>query len=482
MDLFNYLLRASVCMALCYILYPFVFKRLTFFSMNRFYLLFIVTASLVIPALHIKIREPFPVNATSPAVILSGNVFAEKEQLLPVGKPTANINWVLIASLVYSAVCIAMLIKTGYSALKIVIDAKRHGVKTDGNYIVMNHHKRNASFFHFIFISFGNTQSVEMDQVLAHEKTHARLYHSADNLYMEMAKAFFWFNPFIYVIANALYEVHEFEVDRSLKNIFDTKQYASLLLRLSSPSAPGLINKFSAHSLKSRIGMLFKPHSPAFKKLWYLAIIPVLAIAGYWFSVEKVYGKASLKKDFVLILDAGHGGSQYGAVGAGGYYEKDLTLQVVNEIKSVAEKRGVQTILTRSDDSYLDLRGRVGNKGDAFISIHVNAPGKWTKYTNGMEIIVERNALYPFTEKLAGRVKTALQQLKGINEKHGIDISETSPNNTLYILRHNKAPALLLELGYMTDPDDLNYIINANNQHKIAEKIVDAVVAYGGNK
>jgi N-acetylmuramoyl-L-alanine amidase len=238
-------------------------------------------------------------------------------------------------------------------------------------------------------------------------------------------------------------------------------------------------NQFSAYSLKSRISMLFKPHSAAFKKWCYLLILPVLVISGYWFSIEKVYGKTSIKKDFVLVLDAGHGGSESGAFGIGGYHEKDLNLQMVNQIKLAAHERGIRTILTRTDDRYLDIHDRVGNKADAFISMHMNSIGVRDKKTNGMKIMVDRNSLYPFSKKIAINVKTSLQQLRGINNKHEIDLGETSPGKTLYILSHNKAPALLIELGYITDQNDLNYILNVHNQREIAEKIIDAVVAYG---
>ncbi|WP_256337581.1 N-acetylmuramoyl-L-alanine amidase [Mucilaginibacter sp. P25] len=423
-------------------------------------------------------REPLPVSPTTQNVIVTQTTAPEKEYLQPVARQNNTINWLLIAGAVYSAICFAIIFKTAFSVLKIINHVKKHGVRSGENYLVVDRYKNNASFFNYIFISPGNTASSEIAQVLAHEKTHARLFHSADNLYMELVKAFFWFNPFIYLIANALNEVHEVEVDHLMKHVFNAKQYASLILKLSTSSSTGLVNQFSTYSSKSRIVMLFKPHSHALKKLWYLAIVPVLAIYGYWISVEKVYGKA-LKKDFVLVLDAGHGGSQYGTVGAGGYIEKDLNLEVVNQIKAVAEKQGIHTILTRPDDSYLDLRGRVVYKGDAFISIHLNAPGYWTKHTNGMEVIIDKNELYPLNKKLAGHLKTSLQQLSGINTRRKMDISETSPDNTLYILRHNKAPAVLLELGYMTDTADLNYITKADNQYKIAEKIVNAIVAYG---
>lgn len=479
MALFNYLGAASACMALCYTLYVLLFRRLTFFSINRFYLLFTVVVSMIIPALHIKVEEWQPVKAINQPTVILHNKYPEAEHFRANMQVPDSVNWYSIATSVYIAICVTMLLKVAYFILKIIKQTRRHGERMGHNHIVLDQSKSNSSFFHIIFIANNNVNQWEMEQIIAHEKTHARLYHSADNLFIAVVKAVFWFNPIIYLIAKALNEVHEFEVDNALKGVFDPKKYASLLLRLSSPVAIPVTNQFSAYSLKRRIGMLFRPNSPTFKLWAYLAIVPVLLLSGYYFSIEKVYGKGSIKKHFVLVLDAGHGGSQVGAIGSGGYREKDLSLQIVNQINEAAAKRGIQTILTRNNDRYLDLQNRVTNKADAFISIHLNAPGEWTRHTKGMEILVERNALYPFSGRLAVGVKNALQQLEAVNANHGIDITETSPNNSLYVLRRNKAPAILIELGFMTNQNDLNYITNTRNQHEVAEKIIDAVVAYG---
>ncbi|MEO3406640.1 M56/M15 family metallopeptidase [Mucilaginibacter sp. CAU 1740] len=479
MVLFNYLGAASACMAICYTLYILLFRRLTFFSVNRFYLLFTVVVSLIIPALHIKVRENETIKKINQTIAISHDKYPEAEHFIADTQGQDNVNWYSVATSIYIVVCVIMLLKAAYLILKIVKQTRRHGERMGNNLVVLDQSKSNSSFFHVIFISNNNVDGQEMEQIIAHEKTHARLFHSADNLFIAVVKAIFWFNPVIYLIARALNEVHEFEVDNDLKQFFDPKKYASLLLRLSSPAAMQMTNQFSAYSLKRRVAMLFKPNSPAFKLWAYLAIVPVLLLSGYYFSTEKVYGNELLKKHFVLVLDAGHGGSQEGAIAPGGYREKDLSLQIVKQISDAATKRGIQTILTRNDDHYLDLQGRVTNKADAFISIHLNAPGVWTRHTNGMEILVERNSLYPFSGRLADNVKNSLQQLETANANHGVDITETSPNNTLYVLRHNKAPAILIELGFMTDKADLDYILNTKNQHEIAEKIIDAVVTYG---
>jgi len=477
MDILNYLRNASICMALCYLPYVLIFKRLTFFSANRFYLLAIVAASIIIPALHIKVTEPLIVQHIDQQIMPVHNGNIEMEHLLPIAKQQLNWDWLQIAGFTYSIICLFMLVKMFYSIYKIVRQGRLSGVIVGNTRVVQNENTNNSSFFNIIFLHNKNAAGTEMEQVFTHEKAHARLLHSADTLFIEIVKAFFWFNPFIYLIAKAVKEVHEYEVDHVLKNIFNPKQYASLLVKLSARPAISLTNQFSAYSLKARVSMLFKVSSPGYKKGCYLLILPVLLLAGYWFSIERVYGETSVKKDFVLVLDAGHGGNETGALGLNGHYEKDLTLLLVKQIKLVAEQRGIRTILTRADDRSLDIHNRVDNKADAYISIHLNSKGTMNSQAHGMSVIVSKNSPSPLSKKLAVNVKTSLQQLKKTNE---VDLNETSQH--LYTLMHNKAPSILLELGYINNKNDLDYVLDPKGQHAIAEKIIDAVVAYGNSK
>ena len=223
--------------------------------------------------------------------------------------------------------------------------------------------------------------------------------------------------------------------------------------------------------------MLFKPQSSKLKKWYYLLILPFFAIGIYYFSIEKVYGYTALKKDFVLVLDAGHGGKNNGAIG-GGYTEKDLNLQLVKQIKTLAEERGIHVILTRTDDEDVELADRVKNKGDLFISIHLNSTSGVGQPDKGTEILVDRNTNEQFSEKLAAGIKTSLQSLQGINYRHPIDIFYSTANRSNYVLRKNPLPAVLVELGYISDKGDRDFITNKQNQTKIAEKFMEAINAY----
>ena len=239
MELFIYLLKASGCMAVCYLLYITVFRRFTFFSVNRYYLLLMVIASLLIPAMHIKVHEQLPVNALSQQIISKVNLNPEAEDQFQINAKNTDINWLFWAQLIYIIVCIAVLAKLLYGIIRIIYTAKSKGIKIEGNYIINHASASNSSFFNIIFINTENKDNEEFEQVLAHEKAHGALMHSLDNLFLELVKVFFWFNPFVYLISRSLKEIHEFEVDNSLTRLYNVKGYASLLLKLSLPRADG---------------------------------------------------------------------------------------------------------------------------------------------------------------------------------------------------------------------------------------------------
>ncbi|MDE7407979.1 MAG: N-acetylmuramoyl-L-alanine amidase, partial [Muribaculaceae bacterium] len=95
------------------------------------------------------------------------------------------------------------------------------------------------------------------------------------------------------------------------------------------------------------------------------------------------------KKDFIVVIDPGHGGHDYGAIGKI-TNEKTINLNVALQLRNMLQKHdGVTPILTRDNDSYLQLQERadIANKaaGNLFISIHVNSLDKRSKRRNTIE-------------------------------------------------------------------------------------------------
>ncbi|WP_429394150.1 N-acetylmuramoyl-L-alanine amidase [Mucilaginibacter lappiensis] len=389
---------------------------------------------------------------------------------------TEHFNWELLAVRCYALISALLLLKVLTGIAVIIYKAIREGRKSEGYYLITNASKSNSSFFNLIFLNHNQVDNFEKEQILAHELQHVRQWHSADQLFTELLKAFFWVNPFMYLIAKELKQVHEFQVDQCLAGTYKANNYANLLLKLMSHPTSRLVNEFSAYGVKTRIRMLFHEQSQAKYKLRYFWLVPILIIIGYQFSLEKTYAQTPLKDNFTLILDAGHGGDDGGAVCGGKYFEKNINLALALEIKVVAEKRGIRTLLTRKTDEHVEFKDRVAYQGDVFASLHINAApaGPLQQDANGIEIKDNPSGQNStLSAQFAGQLKSSFRQLGGINTN---DTIFAAPG--LYVLRENKIPAVLIEFGYGTNPKDLNYILEEQHRYAIAEKFVDAVIAY----
>ena len=481
MELFIYVAKVVTCSGMFYTLYYCLFRKLTFFTWNRYYLLFALVACLIIPSLHFQVQESLPFHTPLPIEVVSLERLNNNDMdNVGIHSATEHLNWEQMAVRCYVFISALLSLRVLTGVVVIIYKAIRKGQKTRGYYLITNASKNNSSFFNLIFLNNSQINKFEKEQILAHELQHAHLWHSADQLFTELLKAFFWVNPFIYLIAKELRQIHEFQVDQCLTaTTYKANNYANLLLKLMSHPTSALVNEFSAYGVKRRIQMLFHKQSPAQNKLRYSWLVPIIMIMVYQFSIEKTYAQAPLKGNFTLILDAGHGGIQHGVVCGEQYFEKDITLAMAQQIKAVAEKRGIHTLLTRKTDEDVEFKDRVSYRGDVFASLHINgAPaGPHQQNANGIEIKDNPSGQNPnLSAQFADQLKNSFKQLGGISTN---DTVFAAPG--LYVLRENKVPAVLIEFGYATNPKDLNYILEEQHRYEIAEKFVDAVIAYKNN-
>lgn len=178
--------------------------------------------------------------------------------------------------------------------------------------------------------------------------------------------------------------------------------------------------------------------------------------------------------NYKVVIDAGHGGSQTGAI-ASGIYEKDLNLAIALKLNNLLKSAGVKTYMTRTTDKDVGLYERSGLansvNADLFISIHNNAQspssikGSMTLYyPNG----VSKNGIngYQFASIVQKNLVSQLgTENKGIIER---------PN--LAVLRTTKMPAVLVEVGYMTNKSELSKLVTGSYQDKAATVLKDSVL------
>lgn len=172
-----------------------------------------------------------------------------------------------------------------------------------------------------------------------------------------------------------------------------------------------------------------------------------------------------------IVIDAGHGGKDYGTTGVNGTIEKMLTLQTALLLSEKLKQMGAHVILTREDDRFLSLSERVQiagkNKADAFVSIHYDSALNRT--ASGLTIYYYK----PIDRLLADALFNPLSQLTGIQQR-GVRVGN------YHVLRENSRPSVLLELGYLSNPNEETFIVSPTYQQVATEAICNGFVRYFG--
>lgn len=297
MELFNYLLKASACSVLFFAFYLLVLQKLTFFKLNRFYLLATLMLSFLIPALNITIEKQvehtLPITEGLVAVDLPSQIeTVMPTEVLPLqaSQIAPSFDWFSLLPYSYATVAFTLLV-IGLWQLSSLLWYARRNQKTDiGLKLVAKRSGfTNCSFFDYVFVDQENLTEQELAVLLRHEQVHAQQYHSVDKMIMMVAKAVMWFNPVVYCWDKTLEQVHEYEADEATANSFNTRDYAELLLGLAvSQRSTPLIHNFVKSPIKERIKMLFNSKSKNMKKLMYLLVAPVLLGLLWGFTINVV--------------------------------------------------------------------------------------------------------------------------------------------------------------------------------------------------
>jgi N-acetylmuramoyl-L-alanine amidase len=176
---------------------------------------------------------------------------------------------------------------------------------------------------------------------------------------------------------------------------------------------------------------------------------------------------ANEPKPITVVIDAGHGGSDFGA-SSNGTYEKVIVSQIAEKVKSFNANKNIIIKLTRTSDELLTLGKRTDYintiKPDLVLSLHVNSSPNHEK--SGVEFYVSDKS--PFFEKsseIARKLNLALAK----NNSLKVSDTQTAP---FHIIKKSDAPAVIVELGYLSNDNDKKYLTDDEEQNEIAKNIV----------
>ncbi|HFI0547603.1 TPA: GBS Bsp-like repeat-containing protein, partial [Streptococcus suis] len=205
------------------------------------------------------------------------------------------------------------------------------------------------------------------------------------------------------------------------------------------------------------------------------------------------YSQRSPQRSFTVYIDPGHGGADSGA-SYGGVHEKTLAMNVANKLKVNLLALGINVLMTRTADYNVDFvteRSRMANSSNAdlFISLHFNATGAGTTRAKGIETYwYQSNPSYPSKINQAyHNDPTRLAESQTLaNQVQASLIKETGAYNrgvkreTFAVLRETKIPAVLVEMGFMDNPSELQVIKQDSYQTKLAKALAQGIANWYG--
>ncbi|MDE5966708.1 MAG: N-acetylmuramoyl-L-alanine amidase [Lachnospiraceae bacterium] len=172
----------------------------------------------------------------------------------------------------------------------------------------------------------------------------------------------------------------------------------------------------------------------------------------------------------IVMVDAGHGGKDPGAI-YGDIYEKDITLSVANLIAALLEPHKIKVIMTRDEDVFVDKYDRAymanKEKADLFISIHVNDLAQTSH--SGIET-------YYGLDKTDGQQFAEYIHNAVLKNTHAVDQGTKSAGYV--VVKYTVMPSALLEIGYMSNPEEREKLQSAAYRQMLAEGIANGIIEY----
>ncbi|XZO00384.1 MAG: N-acetylmuramoyl-L-alanine amidase [Microcoleus sp.] len=172
----------------------------------------------------------------------------------------------------------------------------------------------------------------------------------------------------------------------------------------------------------------------------------------------------------VVVLDPGHGGRDPGAVGIGGIQEKDIVLDISFQVARILEQQGVQAVMSRTDDSEIDLEPRVSLaerlNATLFVSIHANAINMSRPDVSGIETYYFDNGL-----DLARTIHASILQGTGADDRR-------VRQARFYVLRKTTMPSVLVEVGFVTGAEDAAKLSDPAYRSQMAASIARGILLY----
>lgn len=304
-----YTVKCSVCLSAGFLLYYLLLRKETFHRFQRFVLLGIVVASLIVPLIKVKVD---PAGIGNPVQRLERKFVGEPVKDLPAearapviqqskeSRPTDYTGLLYILGAMIQVVLVL-----GSVSRIILLIGKSKKLNHNGfRLVIVNKPMAPFSFGRYIVLSETDYRE-HAGEVILHEQTHLMEKHGFDLLFAELILIMTWYNPASWLLRRELRQIHEFEADRQvLRQGVDPSDYQLLLVRtVAGESRFKLANQFNQNHIKTRIAMMNKGKSKPGAIFKALLFIPLLALMVQVFAQKEISQSP--------VTNPGHARSKY---------------------------------------------------------------------------------------------------------------------------------------------------------------------------
>mgnify|MGYP003100715355 CR=1 FL=1 len=173
-----------------------------------------------------------------------------------------------------------------------------------------------------------------------------------------------------------------------------------------------------------------------------------------------------------IVLDSGHGGEDPGKIGVNQAKEKDVNLKIAKKTKERLEKKGWKVVMTREKDVMLGDRA-AGNKKihetmpQAAVSIHQNS------YQDAQ---IHGAQVFYYSHSEEGKRMAEVMQ-KALLKADEENTRQAKANDTYYLLKRTEVPTIIVECGFLSNPEEAAKLVSPKYQEKLAEAIAEGILA-----
>ncbi|RKN83859.1 N-acetylmuramoyl-L-alanine amidase [Paenibacillus ginsengarvi] len=188
-----------------------------------------------------------------------------------------------------------------------------------------------------------------------------------------------------------------------------------------------------------------------------------------------------------IVVDAGHGGSDPGAIGVNGLYEKNVNYNIAQKLRDLLAGMGYDVVLTRKADEYISLADRVAMTDEAkpslFVSVHANSHPN-ANVSGAMVLYYDKDypqdsypasdamtALTPESKKLAELVQQSIVKQTGFADKGLLP-------SAAYVIRMGQVPSILVETAFLSNSGDAARLANDTVRQQLAQAVANGIAAY----